>query len=205
MAMTLCAASKHYYDPEVHADCPYCGTGQTAAAGTPKTQVAPAVSAGADWAKTQPVAALAGGAAAKTVVMGADTGAGDIGTLPVVGWLVVVDGPGLGRDFRLIQGENRIGRQAGLEVCLDFGAHSDAGISREAHAVVVFDHHAKEFFIERGNSRNLPMLNGSTIRGEPTLQAFDRIQLAATILLFVPLCHTGLHWEGGLLQMLNRT
>ncbi|MDO4693771.1 MAG: FHA domain-containing protein [Eikenella sp.] len=204
MAMTLCAANKHYYDPEVHADCPYCGAGQTAAA-APKTQAAPAAGGGADWAKTQPVAALGGVAAAKTVVMGMDAAADDVRKLPVVGWLVVADGPGLGRDFRLIQGENRIGRQAGLEVCLDFGADSDAGISREAHAVVVFDHHAKEFFIERGNSRNLPMLNGSTIRGEPTLQAFDRIQLAATTLLFVPLCHAGLHWEGGLLQMLSRS
>lgn len=25
MAMKLCAAAKHYYDPALCADCPYCG------------------------------------------------------------------------------------------------------------------------------------------------------------------------------------
>ena len=82
-----------------------------------------------------------------------------------------------------------------MEVCLDFGAQSDKTVSHEAHAVVVYDHHANEFFIERGSSRNLAMLNGSTIRGEPTLQRNDIIQVGATKLLFLPFCDQNFKWQ----------
>lgn len=199
MAMQLCPAHKHYFDAALHAECPYCQetapvVPMAAPAASAKTQVVPAAVA----AKTQPVGNLqTADAGTKTVILGTGaTGVPAAEVLPVVGWLVIIDGPGRGRDFRLVQGENRIGRQAGLEVCLDFGDGADAAVSREPHACVVFDHHVQEFFIERGSSRNLPLLNGSSIRGEPTLQAYDVIQVGATRLLFVPLCHAGRHWDG---------
>lgn len=215
MSMKLCPANKHYYDPGLHPECPYCNEGTQPTArpvSAGKTQPVSAAAV-ADAPKTQPVAGLRQGAVpasaaeGKTVVMGAagrPASAADAGHLPVVGWLVVAEGPGRGRDFRLVQGENRIGRQQGLEVCLDFGSAADAAVSREAHAVVVFDHHAREFFIERGSSRNLPLLNGTAIRGEPTLRPFDVIQVGNTKLLFVPLCHSKLNWDDGLLAQSGR-
>ena len=224
MAMRLCPANKHYFDPNLHPKCPYCQDVPEVAETCPvaaadKTQLlqTAAAEAGEANAKTQVLPAEAASppetaaeAAFKTVILGvhqtpdSEALAKGMRSLPAVGWLVVVAGPGLGSDFRLVQGANRIGRQANLEVCLDFGASSDASVSREALAVVVFDHHKQEFFIERGNSRNLPLLNGDAIRGEPTLKAHDVIQVGETRLLFVPLCHPGLHWEGGLLDMLAR-
>lgn len=114
--------------------------------------------------------------------------------LPTVGWLIIVDGPGPGRDFRLIQGENRIGRDPSMEVCLDIGAQSDQTVSREAHAIVVYDPNANEFFIERGRSRNLPLLNGVTIRRDQNLATRDIIRVGCTSLLFIALCDERFRW-----------
>ena len=115
-------------------------------------------------------------------------------TLPVAGWLVITGGPGRGRDFRLIQGENRIGRAPEMEVCLDFGADSDNTVSRESHAVVVYDNNANGFFIERGASRNLPTVNGNTVRRDQDMEAYDLIQLGETQLMFFPLCGDKFKW-----------
>ena len=216
MAMTLCAAGKHYYDSAVQSGCPYCG--ESAPSGSPHTAAIPAAleertqmlaadshQLAAQSAKTQMLDNAAPSAesdsALKTHILGvsnrpdAEARAKGMCELPVVGWLIITEGQGRGTDFRLIQGENRIGRNADLEVCLDFGAQSDNTVSHEAHAVVVYDHHANEFFIERGSSRNLAMLNGSTIRGEPTLQRNDIIQVGATKLLFLPFCDQNFKWQ----------
>lgn len=114
--------------------------------------------------------------------------------LPVAGWLVIIDGEGKGKDFRLIQGENKIGRDASMEVCLDFGKQSDASVSRDAHAIVVYDNHSNEFFVERGSSRNLPTINGKTVRRDQDLQANDIIQLGETQLMFFPFCGDKFKW-----------
>jgi hypothetical protein len=103
--------------------------------------------------------------------------------LPVAGWIVIISGEGIGRDFRLVQGENKIGRNAEMEVCLDFG---DETVSRDTHAVIVHDSRNASFFIERGSSRNLPLLNGQTVRRDEDLNSGDEIQVGETILVFVP-------------------
>nr|UOP05086.1 hypothetical protein LVJ77_01985 [Conchiformibius kuhniae] len=78
---------------------------------------------------------------------------------------------------------------------MDFGANSDPHVSRDTHAAVVYDHHAREFFVERGHSRNLPLLNGATVRGEPVLQPYDVLRVGQTDLLFLPLCGKTFAWQ----------
>src|SRR4051794_30837341 len=53
---------------------------------------------------------------------------------PVVGWLVVVDGPGKGRSIEIGIGANALGRDPTQKLRVDFG---DQHISREKHAVLV--------------------------------------------------------------------
>lgn len=53
---------------------------------------------------------------------------------PVVGWVACVAGPDKGRDWRLVEGRNAIGRADGMAVALT----GDSGVSRERHAVISF-------------------------------------------------------------------
>lgn len=113
---------------------------------------------------------------------------------PVVGWLVIVAGIGKGKDFRLVQGGNKIGRDSTMEICLNFGERSDKSISRHTHATVVYDNNGNEFFIERGDSPNLPTVNGKTVRRDQDLNIYDVIQLGNTKMIFYPLCNDKFNW-----------
>jgi hypothetical protein len=240
MPMKLCPAGKHFFNPDVHAECPSCQEDAKLTSGTmemslkipktdkveedaapgrrqapvqaPKTKPLlrnrqPSQDSGPERAatpenpfQTRPAQRELQAPPRTRILIGgkqAETPSGDepaMDVLPVVGWLVVLEGPGRGRDFRLIQGENKIGRDASMEICLDFGEHSDATVSREAHAILVYDGNANEFFIERGSSRNLPMLNDKSIRRDQNLTAGDVIQVGQTKLLFVALCNEEFQW-----------
>ena len=169
-----------------------------------KNQMLPNPNAAEQSAKTQILAdaapAIAQDDALKTHIFGANRAAQPearakgMRELPAVGWLVITSGAGRGTNFRLVQGSNRIGRNAELEISLDFGDASDPAVSRETNATIVYDPQAGEFFVERDESRNLPLLNGRTIRGEPVLAARDIIRVGNTELVFVPLCGEAFRW-----------
>jgi hypothetical protein len=209
MAMQWCDAQKHMYDAEAYESCPFCGE-EVLEANDEKAKVIPdregktqiminssddssskTVMLGqADFQKTKRVER----ASSQTTIITANSDSTESLTLPAVGWLVIVEGPGKGKDFRLIQGNNKIGRDKGMEVCLDLGVESDSSVSRDSHAIVVYDNHNNEFFIERGDSRNLPMINGKTIRRDSDLVAGDVIELGNTKLKFMPFCSDSFHW-----------
>lgn len=206
MAMKWCDAQKHMYDAEAYDTCPFCEEDLASSSSSNrnenalqnqdgKTQImSGTVSSGASKTvminsnNTQPIA---GGGKQTTIMTANSTGSN---ALPVAGWLVIVEGPGKGQDFRLIQGNNRIGRDKTMEVCLDIGTQSDSAVSRDSHAIVVYDNNQNEFFIERGDSRNLPMLNGKTIRRDSDLVAGDIIEVGNTKLKFVPFCSESFSW-----------
>ena len=234
MPMIMCDTGKHFYNPDVHAECPSCKEDEKNDLGsldqenqvpkTDKVEAQPSGSAGGRLHDQVPKTQLRKSRISKEQDVPAGTHnpfekkevkQGPKGTqiilggrkyesgkmiehsseaLPVTGWLVIVEGQGKGRDFRLIQGENRIGRNDDMEVCLNFGGDSDETVSREAHAIVVFDGNANEFFVERGSSRNLPMLNGKSIRRDQNLSAKDVLQVGQTKLLFIPLCGESFQW-----------
>lgn len=202
MAMKWCDAQKHMYDAEAYDTCPFCedeklstsSPAEPSSAG--KTQMITSDDADSSTKtvminsqnnpKTQPINPN------NTMILTKSNSKEDL--LPVAGWLVIIDGPGKGKDFRLIQGNNRIGRDKGMEVCLDLGSASDSAVSRDSHAIVVYDNNQNEFFIERGDSRNLPMLNGKTIRRDNDLVAGDIIEVGNTKLKFIPFCSEAFNW-----------
>ena len=59
----------------------------------------------------------------------------------VVGWLVAVEGKHYGDDFKLVAGDNTIGRFADMDIKLV----KDIYISRKTHAVVFYDDKINEF------------------------------------------------------------
>jgi hypothetical protein len=111
---------------------------------------------------------------------------------PVVGWVVVVDGPGKGNFAQLGHGMNSIGRTESNRIALDYG---DEEISRDNHAFLTYDPKGKKFFIQHGGGKNL-----TYVENQPVLQPreiFDREQivLGNTKLYFVGLCGDKFEWE----------
>jgi hypothetical protein len=111
---------------------------------------------------------------------------------PVVGWLVVLAGPGRGNARRLGYGQNSLGRDKGERVSLDFG---DGSISRSKHAFVLYEPRKRQYFIRPGDGANLTYLNGELLSDSRPLTSADIIEVGATKLKFVPLCGPEFDWE----------
>src|SRR5262245_34060455 len=105
---------------------------------------------------------------------------------PVVGWVVVAEGPGVGQFRPVYYGQNSIGRGEHLQVKIDFG---DQRISREAHAFLVYDEVERKFFVRDNGKSNVVRLNGNIVLMPTELCDRDRISIGQTTLLFVALCN----------------
>jgi pSer/pThr/pTyr-binding forkhead associated (FHA) protein len=110
---------------------------------------------------------------------------------PVVGWLVVVEGPGRGAALTIGYGNNRIGRAPTENVSLDFG---DEQISRENHATITFDGRHRRFYMLPGHGRNLVYVNEEPVMQPIELKGGEEILLGATKLRFVPFCSKAFDW-----------
>lgn len=112
---------------------------------------------------------------------------------PVVGWLVVVNGPGLGRSVSIGVGMNSIGRDAAERVALPFG---DKLISSKEHVRIIYDDESRSFLIAPGSGTNLTKI-GNTIVAAPTvLENYAVISLSKqTKVRFVAFCDESFDWS----------
>ena len=111
---------------------------------------------------------------------------------PVVGWLVVVEGPGKGRSLELGYGMNIVGRLETNRVALGFG---DDQISGEDHFRIAYDATHRAFHLVPGRGTNLVYLSDSPLLTPVPLVAGAELAVGATRLRFVPLC--GPEWDWG--------
>ena len=111
---------------------------------------------------------------------------------PIVGWLVIVQGPGKGRSLKLGYGANSIGRGETNRISLNFG---DDQISREQHTAVTYDPRGKKFYVQQGNGTNLTYLNDQPVLTPTELSARSDIKLGNTVVQFVPFCGEGFDWQ----------
>lgn len=112
--------------------------------------------------------------------------------IPVVGWLVIIAGPGRGRALTLGYGTNGIGRGPESRVQLDFG---DMHVSRENHAVISYDPRGRRFYLQHGGGTNLTYLNEQPVLAPTELQGGEIISLGHTRLHFVPFCGPAFDWQ----------
>jgi hypothetical protein len=112
---------------------------------------------------------------------------------PVVGWLVVVEGPGRGQSVKLGYGMNIIGRGAGNRVRLDFG---DDQISGDDHFRLAYDGAHRKFHLVPGRGANLVYVGDAPLLTPVELTAGAELKVGATRLRFVPLC--GADWDWGI-------
>lgn len=125
---------------------------------------------------------------AKKPESGDDSMVGD----PVVGWIVVTEGPGRGSSFPLGYGNNRIGRAPSETVSLDFG---DTQISRENHATLTYDGKNRRYFVKEGDGRNLIYVGDDPVLVPVELKGGEILSLGDTKLRFVPFCGKDFDWH----------
>ena len=114
-----------------------------------------------------------------------------LGTEPVVGWLVCVEGKNLGQDFKLKSGRNFIGRSSEL----DINIADDDSVSRGKHAIVVFEPRGREFIIQAGETKELCYLNENAVLEPKVLKLGDVITVGNTKLMFAPFCGPDFGWD----------
>ena len=111
---------------------------------------------------------------------------------PVVGWLVCIDGPLRGVDFRIHDGYNYIGREEG-----DIHIHGDSQISRAKHAVISFYAKRQSFHVGPADGRNIIELNGEPVFSPMEMKSFDVLTVGSTKLMLVALCGEKFSWTEG--------
>jgi hypothetical protein len=105
---------------------------------------------------------------------------------PVVGWVVVVGGPGLGAHRPIFEGNNTVGRSATQRIPIDFG---DDSISSEEQAYIRYDSSERSFlFVPNLSKPNVVSVNDKRPTGAVVLSAMDVITMGRTQLVFIPFC-----------------
>ncbi len=140
---------------------------------------------------------IGGGSSSPTMIRGygqqpqaaeKDTGGFD----PVVGWLVVVEGPGRGKAVNIHAGMNSVGRNANQRISINFG---DPAISSEAAAFITFEPKRGTFHINHGGKANIVYLNDEAVLTPMPLTPGNVVTIGETKLRFVALCGPDFNWE----------
>lgn len=190
----------HYYDETKHSLCPHCGVNVDLNLGITMPKMP---NQAGDLEKTQARYSGANDSlgVTKPRIPEGKQGQNDgktvaivrkqIGLDPVVGWLVCVEGPDKGRDYRIRSERNFIGRSEKMDIKIS----GDEAISRENHAIISYSPKKKQFRVYAGDSRGLVYLNDDEVVVSELLKPHDVIELGQTKLMFVPFCGDHFQWE----------
>ncbi len=117
---------------------------------------------------------------------------GEFAQDPVVGWLVIVGGAGMGSFRPIFEGNNTVGRASTQRIPLDFG---DDSISSEEQAYIRYDSAARSFlFVPNLAKTNVVSINDKRPTGAVELHQMDVITIGRTQLVFVPFCGSEFDW-----------
>ena len=206
MNVVRCSNS-HFYDADAYDTCPHCSAGigrndrQTAPLTAPmgdgdatarvvppsQQETTPLFTPAQKPPLEQAVRQTARNDDASTVAFYEKS----VGKDPVVGWLLCVEGIHKGEDFRLHTGRNFIGRAQSMDVCIA----GDATVSREMHAVVVYEPKNNLYMVTSGDSKELCYLNGEVVLNPQKIGVNDVISVGSTELMFFPVCGEKFNWN----------
>lgn len=210
MKLTRCS-NGHFYDADKYTECPHCPNGNTDGGGlTQPINMADRPMPDDLQNRTQPLNNVVQNNAVQSATVPSIPSNNELkkevddvqktvgifnikkgGTEPVAGWLVCVEGPHFGQDFRIKMGKNFVGRMANMDVVLS----KDSSVSREKHLIVVYEPKGNMFIVQSGESKELSYLNDKVILSPQELNPYDVITLGSSKLLFVPLCNENFKWD----------
>ena len=108
----------------------------------------------------------------------------------VTGWLVCIDGPAKGEDYRLHYGFNRIGRSYKMDVCIE----EDLQVTRDNHCSIVYEVRENEFYI-MPSTGTVTYLNNEIVMESKKIVTGDRIRIGKSLLEFVAFCRGEKKWD----------
>lgn len=106
------------------------------------------------------------------------------------GWLIRLDEPERGREYRILAGYNFLGSDAAADICIS----GDPGISPQRAAVLGYDAQMSLFSFGPCGGHLPVRVNGTMILDAVILNAYDVLTVGDTRLLFLPLCGKQFNW-----------
>lgn len=110
---------------------------------------------------------------------------------PVVGWLICIAGPNIGRDYRICVGANSVGRGRDNRIVIS----GDSGISRDKHMFITYEPKKSVFYIKPGDSSGLTYLNDDNLLEVRQINDNDIIEIGCSRFIFKKLCNDNFKWE----------
>lgn len=110
---------------------------------------------------------------------------------PVCGWMVCIDGPRQGKDYKIKNGKNFIGRADDMDIQI----LGDEHISRRNHGIIVFDKKKMETVLLPGDANGIVYLNDDAVYVPTVLSPYDVIELGHSKFIFIPFCGEHFMWE----------
>lgn len=110
---------------------------------------------------------------------------------PCAGWVIALNGNHFGQDFRLKVGKNFIGRDSSMDIQLE----GDKSVSRNKHAIIVYEPKQHLYLVQPGESSELVYLNNEVVLSPMKLKAYDVITVGEINMLFMPLCGEKFSWS----------
>ena len=177
MAVIQCE-SGHYYDDEKYPACPHCG--ESIGEDSPT----------ASFVEDEELVH-------EKLLEMADGGENTVGIYqqrinldPVVGWIVCLEGPERGRDYRIHAGRNFVGRSYRMDISIV----DDKSVSREKHCSIIYDPKSGDYIIVPGDGTNT-YLNDSSLAEPETLKEGDTIGIGDSKFVFIAFCTEGRTWH----------
>lgn len=110
---------------------------------------------------------------------------------PVCGWIVCVEGTRRGKDYRVKEGKNFVGRADDMDIQI----LGDNRISKRNHCVIVYDVKQNSMVILPGDSNGIAYLNDEAVYVPTPLNPYDVIEMGDSKFIFIPLCGQHFKWE----------
>lgn len=109
----------------------------------------------------------------------------------VCGWVVCISGARQGKDYKIKNGKNFIGRADDMDIQI----LGDEKISRRNHGIIVFDQKKMETVLLPGDANGIVYLNGDAVYTPAVLNAYDVIEIGNSQFLFIPFCGEHFMWD----------
>ncbi len=194
MNMVTCKDG-HYYDQDKNAVCPYCANLSSFGVRTQVTEIV-----GNDSGKTAIYSPSSDNDGKTSLYASSSVGSKEdprakedaSRSILLSGWLAIISEQGRGTSYTLTFGMNTIGRSESNHISIQ---NADTSITREKHAMIIYDYENNIFYIKHGDGQYLTYLNGEVLLDTKILKANDKIKVGSTELIFIPLCSDSFKWD----------